>query len=182
MSESEQGGGNARPHAVGAQDDYFTYTDAGGVQVIVGRLADVPQPYRAQAKHIDLTKPALRMPSVATGKAGEASAAKLCLPASTACVHATSFLIGAAVALVLGGVGVLAFRKAARLVTLVAGIVVVGALVAAYLTAIRRAAGLPGDGLATPARLIDDSRAAAKAMEDHYRQQAGSLDPPAPRR
>jgi hypothetical protein len=40
---------------------FFSYTDAQGVEVIVQRLADVPEQYRAQVKHIDLSKPAITL-------------------------------------------------------------------------------------------------------------------------
>jgi len=176
MSRCEKGGGSVEPQAMGAQEGYFSYTDANGVVVIVGSLSDVPEQQRAQAKHIDLSKPALRVPAKdAAGTAGEPMP-RLCLGDVPGCLHTASFLIGAAVAVVLGGVGMLAFRKAARLVAVVAGIFAIGALVTAYLTHARRLAGLPGDKLATPAVLIDDARAAAKAAEEHQRKQARVLD------
>ncbi len=176
MSRCEKGGGSDHPRAMGAQEGYFSYTDANGVEVIVGRLSDVPELQRAEAKHIDLSKPALRVPSNDGAGTSGGAMPRLCLGDTPGCLHAASFLIGAAVALVLGGAGMLAFRKAARVVALVAGIFVIGGLVTAYLTRARRAAGLPGDKLATPAVLIDDARAAAKAAEEHQRKQARALD------
>ena len=103
-------------------------------------------------------------------------AGKLCLGETVGCLHATSFLVGAAVALVLGGVAMLAFRKSARLVAIVASMLIVAALTTALLTYARRQAGLPGDGLVTPGVLLDDARAAAKALDDHHREQARSID------
>jgi len=182
MSRREEGSGNPGPHAQGAQVSYFTYTDTNGVQVVVDRLADVPEQYRAQAKHIDLSKPALDVSAIESRVASESRpvssppAGRLCLGDTPGCVHAWSFLLGAAVALVLGGVGMLVFRKSARLVAIVAGIIVVAALTTAILTHVRRQAGLPGDGLVTPGALLDDARAAAKAVDDHHRKQARSLD------
>jgi hypothetical protein len=175
MSRCEKGGGSVHPPVMGAQEGYFSYTDATGVEVIVGSLTDVPEPQRAEAKHIDLSKPAIRAPSGEPGRT-DGPMPRLCLGDVPGCLHTASFLIGAAVAVVLGGVGMLAFRKAARLVAGVAGVFAIGALVTAYLTHARRLAGLPGDKLATPAVLIDDARAAAKAAEEHQRKQARALD------
>ena len=177
MRPCEGGAGKSCAHTQGVQASYFTYTDASGVQVIVDRLADVPAEYRAGAEYIDLSKPALdasrieNRPVVAMSPAG-----KLCLGETVGCLHATSFLVGAAVALVLGGVAMLAFRKSARLVAIVASMLIVAALTTALLTYARRQAGLPGDGLVTPGVLLDDARAAAKALDDHHREQARSID------
>jgi hypothetical protein len=182
MSRREEGSSSPGLHTHGAQVSYFTYTDANGVQVVVDRLADVPEQYRAEAKHIDLSKPALDIPAIESRVASEgrpvspSPAGKLCLGETPGCIHAWSFLLGAAVALVMGGVGMLVFRKSARLVAIVAGIIIVAALTTAILTHARRQSGLPGDGLVTPGALLDDARAAAKAVNEHHREQARSLD------
>lgn len=181
MARCKQGGGSSRGSAVGAQNDYFSYTDANGVEVVVGRLADVPPAARAQAKHIDLSTPALRVPSAGAPEASTA-AGKLCFGPAPGCIHPSSFLIGAATALLLGGVAMLLFRKAARLVAVVAGVIVLGALAAAYLTHVRRAAGLPDKGLVTPGVLLDDARAAVEAVDQRNRQQAKAIDEIEPRR
>jgi hypothetical protein len=49
---------------VASTTSYYSYTDANGVEVIVQRVTDIPEQYREQAKHIDLSKPAIALPDV----------------------------------------------------------------------------------------------------------------------
>jgi hypothetical protein len=157
---------------------FYSFTDAQGVEVIVQRFADVPEQYRAQAKHIDLSKPAITipvnqgendsvqtMPSGAFGGCGKGAG-----------VHAPSFILGAGAALALGLVARLAFRRASRLLALVVGVAVVAALGIGYMTFARRQAGLRGSGLATPATLLDDAREAAGALNQRQIEQERALN------
>jgi len=84
--------------------------------------------------------------------------------------------MGAGTALALGLVAMLAFRRATRLLSLVAGVAVMAALGIGYITHVRRQAGLPGSGLATPATLLDDARAAAGALNKRNIEQERTLD------
>lgn len=166
--------GDPSAHTDGTQMGYFTYTDGGGVQVIVGRLADVPSEYRADAKYLDLSKPAA-LSGTESSQVKTARAGMLCV-GETACLHITSFLLGAAAALVLGGVAMLLFRKSIRLLAILAGIILVAALTVALLTSARRQAGLPSKGFFTPGSLLNEARAAAKAVDDRHREQARTID------
>ena len=69
---------------------FFSYTDAQGVEVIVEWLADVPEQYRAQVKHIDLSKPAITL------RPGSGERAQT----PPAALHVPSFVLGAGTALV----------------------------------------------------------------------------------
>jgi hypothetical protein len=157
---------------------YFSFTDSNGVEVIVQRLADVPEQYREQAKHIDLTKPAITLPARSNG---DSSLQTAFTEAMAPCgkgtfLHVPSFIIGAGTALALGLVAVLAFRRANRFLVLVTSAVVVAALGIGYITYVRRQAGLSGAGLATPATLLDDARAAAGALNKRQAEQERVLD------
>jgi len=153
--------------------NFYSYTDANGVDVIVRRLADVPEQYRKQAKHIDLSKPAVTLsaspseatPAEALGPHGEGTS-----------FHTPSFVIGAAAGLALGWVAMLAFRRQSRLLSLIAGVVVMAALGIGYMTYVRRQARLPGVGLVTPATLLDDARAAAGSMNKRNLEQERTLE------
>ena len=149
---------------------YFSYTDAKGVDVIVQRLADVPEQYRDQVKHIDLSKPSITLRSAPGGNP---------LPAATHALprlHGPSFILGVVTALVLGGVAMLAFRRAHRFLALALGVVVMVALGIGYMTFVRRQAGLPGSGLATPATVLDDARAAAGVLNERHKEQERVLN------
>jgi hypothetical protein len=121
---------------------FYSFTDANGVEVIVQRLADVPEQYRAQAKHIDLSKPAITLSSSPSVNASASPCGKGTF------LHFPSFMAGAGTALVLGLVGVLAFRRAHRFLALMVGVAVMAALGIGYMTYVRRQARLPGSGLA----------------------------------
>jgi hypothetical protein len=146
---------------------YFSYTDPHGVEVVVDRLADVPEAYRSQAKHIDLSKPAL---TVRVPPAGQAPASR-----PTVSLDGASFAIGAATRLVLGLLLVLAARRATRSLGLVAMAFVICLMAMGYFGYLRREAGLSGQGLATPGILLDDARAAAQAMKQRNDEQARAL-------
>jgi len=149
-----------------SSNSFFSYTDSAGVEVIVQRLADVPEQYRAQVKHIDLSKPAITL----RPGSGESS------PTPSAVLHVPSFVLGAGTVLVLGCVAMLVFRRAHRLLALIVGVVVMAALGVGYLTYVRRQARLPGSGLATPATILDDARAAAGALDERYKEQERVLN------
>jgi len=163
---------------MGSSTSYYGYTDANGVEVIVQRFSDVPEQYREQAKHIDLSKPAITLPAShdenATSQMAPTDGLGLCGKGTR--LHAPSFLIGAGTALALGLVAMLAFRRARRFLALIVGVVVMAALGIGYLTYVRRQAGLPGSGLATPATLLDDARAAANAVNNRHVEQKRALD------
>ena len=153
-------------------NSFYSFTGADGVQVIVQRLADVPEPYRAQAKHIDLSKPAIPLSSSPSVNAPASPCGKGTF------LHAPSFIAGAGAgtALVLGLVAVLAFLRAHRFLALMVGVAVMAALGIGYMTYVRRQARLPGSGLATPATLLDDARAAAGALNERHVEQERALD------
>ena len=157
-----------------AGNSFYSFTDAKGVEVIVQRMTDVPEQYRAQAKHIDLSKPAITLSSRPRENAPASSGGKGTF------LHVPSFIAGAGAgagtALVLGLVAVLAFRRASRILALVVGVVVMAALGIGYMTYVRRQAGLPGSGLATPATLLDDARAAAGALNERHMEQERALN------
>jgi hypothetical protein len=147
-------------------NSFFSYTDSAGVEVIVQRLTDVPEQYRAQVKHIDLSKPAMTL----RPNSGER------LQTPPAVLHVPSFILGAASVVVLGGLAMVVFRRAHRMVALVVGVVVIAALGVGYLTYARRQAGLPGSGLATPATVLDEARAAAGALDERNKEQERLLN------
>jgi len=146
---------------------FYSYIDTQGVDVIVQSLADVPEQYRAQVKHIDLSKPAITLPS------GPGEASKVTPETS---VHVPSFFLGAGAATVLGLLGMVAFRKAHRILGVAAAVAVMAALGIGYMTFVRRHAGLRGAGLVTPASLLDDARAAAGALNERHREQEHVLN------
>jgi uncharacterized membrane protein (Fun14 family) len=154
---------------------YYSYTDATGVEVIVQRFADVPPQYRDQAKHIDLSKPAINLP-VDFGENAKAMPSDALGAGKGTSLHVPSFVIGAGTALVLGLVAMLAFRRANRFLTLVVGVGVMAALGIGYMTYARRQAGLRGVGLATPATLLDDAREAASALNKRQVEQDRTLN------
>ena len=131
-------------------NSFYSFTDADGVQVIVQRLADVPEQYRAQAKHIDLSKPAITLSSSPSVNAPASPGGKGTFP------HVPSFIAGAGAgagtALVLGLVAVLVFRRAHRFLALMVGAAVMAALGIGYMTYVRRQARLPGRAWRHPPR------------------------------
>ncbi len=92
-----------------------------------------------------------------------------------ACVHVTSFLMGGSIVFILVA-ALFLVRKSPRALGLVASMVLVLGMSVAVLTYARRQAALPGKGLVTPKVLIDEARAAAKAVDDRHRDQARSID------
>jgi hypothetical protein len=175
MGPSEERMADLPPRANKGETGYFTYTDGNGVQVIVERLADVPTKYRADVGYIDLSKPPVKVADVGARPVPAQKAGNLCL-GEGACLHITSFLLGAAAALVLGGAGLLLFRRSLRLLGVLAGIVLVAALTVALLTYARSEIGLQPKGLVTPKVLVDEARATVKAVDEHHRTQAHSID------
>jgi hypothetical protein len=93
-----------------------------------------------------------------------------------AALHVPSFVLGAGTALALGCVAMMVFRRAHRFLALVVGVVVMVALGVGYLTFVRRQASLPGSGLATPATILDDARAAAGALDERHKEQERVLN------
>ena len=150
-----------------SSNSFFSYTDAKGVEVIVQRLADVPDQYREQVKHIDLSKPAITLRSGSGQNPQTAQGTFL---------HGPSFIMGAATALVLGLVAMVAFRRAHRVLGLAVGVVVMAALGLGYMTYVRRQAGMPRAGLATPTTILDDARSAAGVLNERNREQERVLD------
>lgn len=144
--------------------DYFSYTDAHGTEVIVQHLGEVPSQYRAQAKHIDLSKPALT-PRGPDSRQAPPQARQLCLPGQAACFHWPSVAFGAALALALGLVAVFLLRRASRWFWTLVGLAAITGLAGAYLGYIRNQAGLSRDRFATPGALLDDARQAVKAAK-----------------
>jgi len=159
-----------------SKPSFFAYTDANGVDVVVQRLADIPEQYRAQARPLDLSRSvrtmsggqgdesdsaqAPRAPAVAEGKQGTQSS-----------FHAPSFAMGAVTAVSLGLVVWLALRRTSRVLSLAFAALIMATLSLGYLAYIRHQAGLSPAGLTTPAVLIDDARNAAGAIDKRHKQQ-----------
>jgi hypothetical protein len=156
--------------------NFYSYSDAKGVQVIVQKLADVPEQYREQVKHIDLSKPALTLPTSPRENAQATPADGFGLGAKGTFLNVPSFILGAGMGLALGCMAMIALRRANRLLSLVVAVVVMAALSLGYITYVRRQAGLPGSGLATPATLMDDARAAAGTLNKRNLEQQRALD------
>lgn len=159
-----------------SSNSFFSYTDATGVEVIVQRVADVPEGYRAQVKHIDLSKPAITIPSDPGETLQTVPAAAPGQDGKGTLLHVPSFILGAGAAVLLGLVVAAAFRRAHRFISLAAAVVVMAALGIGYLTYARQWARLQGKGLATPATLLDDARAAAGALNERNREQERVLN------
>jgi len=156
--------------------DFYSFTDGKGVQVIVQRLADVPEQYRSQVKHIDLSKPAIARPTSPSENAQGTPTDAFGLCGKGAFLNVPSFIIGAGTGLALALVAMLALRRTNRFLSLALGVVVVAALGMGYLTYVRRQARLPGSGLATPATLLDDARTAASSLNNRHMEQERVLD------
>jgi hypothetical protein len=157
-------------------NSFYSFTDGNGVEVIVQRLADVPEQYREQAKHIDLSKPAIPLPASLGGNAQTTPLDALGSHGKGAFLNVPSFIIGTGTGLALGLVGALVFRRASRLVSLVLAVLAVTALAVGYLTYVRRQVRLPGSGMATPGTLLDDARAAAGALNKRNLEQDRALN------
>jgi len=156
---------------------YYHYQDAEGVEVIVQRLEEVPVKYRAQAKRLDMTKepaPALSKdvrieaaaPSLAPGPSQEFWRA----------IHWPSVVLGAVISLAAGMVFVVLLRRRSRVVSLLVGTLAMMAFGVGYLTLLRHQVGLRSTGVATPATILEDARAAATTAQKRYDQQEKTLD------
>ena len=156
---------------------FFSFSDANGIEVIVQRLADVPEQYRAQAKHIDLSKPAINLPAKRSENSpAQAKPADALGPfGNGTSLNVPSFILGTGTGLTLGLIAMLVFRRSSRFLSLILGVVVFAALGIGYLTYIRQKAGLPGSTLATPATLLEDARTAAGALNKRNVEQEQAL-------
>jgi hypothetical protein len=157
---------------------FFHYRDDQGVEVIVQRLDDVPMRYRAQVKRLDLGKePA---PALSNDVRLEPPAVPVSVPAPNKdfwhAVHWPSFAVGAVIALTAGMVLVLLMRRRSRILSLLVGTLAMMTFGIGYLTYLRHQVGLRSTGLATPATIIDDARAAAATAQKRYDQQEQTLD------
>jgi hypothetical protein len=155
---------------------FYSYTDANGVQVVVQKLADVPEQYREQVKRIDLSKPAITLPASPSENAQATPADGFGLCGKGTFLNVPSFILGAGTGLALGCMAMLALRRTNRLLSLVVAGVVMAALSLGYIAYVRRQAGLSGSGLATPATLVDDARAAASTLNKRNQEQQRALD------
>lgn len=140
--------------------NFFVYTNADGVDVVVPRMADVPPAYRSQARSIDLAQPAVKAPRADTTPVRSAPVAPK--PVGW---HKPSFAAGAGAGLALGIALVLAFNRTTRMLALLVAGVVAGGLTLGYLSFVRRQAGLPAVDVTTPAVLLEDVHKAAEAMK-----------------
>lgn len=148
----------------GQQQSFYRWEDAHGRVHIVSSLDEVPVAERAKVAHVELNS----SDAVSTYP----SASAWSLPR----VDWPSFAIGFGAALLVG----MAFRLVPNgwrwlwKLALVAGIGFV--LSGAYLAAVRRSAGLGGDGpLASPSALIQDARSAVEQMNQRQKEQAEEL-------
>ena len=161
-----------------SKSNFFAYTDADGVDVVVQHLADVPEQYRAQARQLDLSKPA-KTASVGGGEGDDsAHGAASPTPAAAdgrqgiaAAFYGPSFVMGAVTAVAIGLTVWLAFRRMHRVLSLALAALIMAALGLGYLAYVRHQAGLPPAGLTTPAVLIDDARSAAGAIDKRHNKQ-----------
>jgi len=159
-----------------AKPTFFAYTDAAGVDVVVQKLADIPEQYRAQARPLDLAKPVKPVPATRVDDHGPtqtvtASAVAEAKQGAVSVFHGPSFAMGAVTAVSVGLVVWLSFRRTGRALSLVFGVLIMAALGLGYLSYVRKQTGLPPAGLTTPAVLINDARNAAGAADRHYKEQ-----------
>jgi hypothetical protein len=159
-------------------NSFFHYRDAEGVDVIVQRWEEIPAKYRAQAERLDLTqKPApvlsreVRMETPALPATGVAPAQEF-----WSTIHWPSFVVGAVISLAAGLFFPVLLRRRSRVVSLLVGALAMMAFGIGYLTFLRHQVGLRSTGLATPATIIDDARAAASTAQKRYQQQEKTLD------
>jgi hypothetical protein len=142
---------------------FFVYTDANGVDVVVSRMTDVPPGYRAQARSIDLSQPAVKAPRAEAVPVATVPPAARTAPVTP--FHKPSFVAGAGAGLALGIALVLAFHRTTRRLALIMGGLLASGLMLGYLSFVRRQAGLPAVDVTTPAVLLDDAHRAAEAMK-----------------
>lgn len=159
-------------------NSFFHYRDAEGVDVIVQRWEEIPAKYRAQAERLDLTtKPApalsrdVRMETPALPSTGVPPAQEF-----WSTIHWPSFVVGAVISLAAGLVFAVLLRRRSRIVSLLVGALAMMAFGIGYLTYLRHQVGLRSPGLATPATVIDDARAAAASAKTRLDLQEKTLD------
>jgi hypothetical protein len=159
-------------------NSFYHYRDAEGVDVIVQRLEDIPAKYRAQVERLDMTKkPApvlskdVRMETPVLPSTGVPPDREL-----SSAIHWPSFVVGAVISLAAGLVFVVLLRRRSRVVSLLVGVLAMMAFGVGYLTILRHQLGMRSTGLATPATVIDDARAAAATAKTRYDQQEKTLD------
>jgi hypothetical protein len=156
---------------------YYHYQDAQGVEVIVQRLEDVPIKYRAQAKRLDLGKDsAPALPKEDRSEPPVFVSAPAPPKEFWSGIHWPSVALGAAISMAAGMVFVVLLRRRSRILALLIGMVAMMAAGVGYLTLLRRHLGLGNAGLATPATIMDDARAAATTAQKRYDQQEKTLD------
>ena len=156
--------------------DYFVYPGHDGTLVIVPRLTDVPAEFQAKAKHIDLSKPALRVAvgepaHSSSGSAKTSPSAEGGIVGHLAAFHGPSFFLGMGSAMILGCLVALSIRRTTRIFSLVLGLILMGTLSLGYMTYIRRQAGFHSPGMTSPKVLLDDARESAAAMKKRYADQ-----------
>lgn len=154
--------------------DYFVYPGYDGTDVVVPRLLDVPQELRSKARHIDLSKPALKIPTENTqnslqGTTGDPSTDGI--GGMLAAFHRPSFLLGVGTAVVLGCLVVLSLRRTTRIFSLGLGLILMATFSLGYMTYLRKQAGLSSKGIPTPTVFIDDAKESAAAMKKRYADQ-----------
>jgi len=156
---------------------FFSFADTNGVEVIVQRLTDVPEQYRAQAKHIDLSKPAINLPArLSENSPAQTKPADALGPCGKGTIlNVPSFIIGTGTGLILGLIAMLVFRRSNRFLSLAFGVAVMAMLGIGYMTYVRQKAGLMGSALATPATLLDDARSAVGALNKRNVEQERAL-------
>lgn len=163
---------------MGSATSYYHYKDAEGVEVIVQRLDEVPIKYRAQAQKLDLSKgPVWASPkSTPIELPAVPSTAQAPSKEFWRAIHWPSFAVGAVISLAAGMVFALLLRRRSRILSILVGMVAMMAFGIGYLTFLRHQVGLRSTGLATPATIIDDARAAASTAQKRYDLQEKTLD------
>jgi hypothetical protein len=154
--------------------DYYVYPGSDGADVIVPRLLDVPQELRSKAKHIDLSKPALKIPAESPQnflQETPGAAAADGIGGILAAFHGPSFLLGVGAAVALACLVVLSLRRTTRIFSLALGLVLMATFSLGYMTYLRKQAGLQSKGIPTPKVFIDDAKESAEAMKKRYADQ-----------
>jgi len=161
-----------------SNSSFFVYTDATGVDVVVQHLADVPAQYRAQARQLDLSKPAKTVSAGRGGRDDSTQGSASPMPDAvdgkqgvSANFHGPSFAMGVVTAISVGLVIWLASRRTGRILSLAFGLLILAVLGLGYLAYLRQQVGLRPAGLTTPAVLIDDARSAAGTVDKRYQEQ-----------
>lgn len=159
-------------------NSFFHYRDAEGVDVIVQRLDEVPIKYRAQAEKLDMSKGPVWAAPKSTQIELPVAPSQGQAPSQEfwRAIHWPSFAVGAVISLAAGMVFVLLLRRRSRILSVLVGMVAMMAFGLGYLTYLRHQVGLRTTGLATPATIIDDARAAASTAQKRYDLQEKTLD------